>query len=91
MSGSSDKGGAENAPHKSVISPRIISQRDCTYVRHELKSHHDVCIALGDAQDVDVAMSHVHEAAGPQHSDRGEVRDVVSLSRVEDVRPEGCC
>ena len=30
---------------------------------HELEREHDICIALGDSQDVDIIVSHVHEAA----------------------------
>ena len=39
------------------------------YLSHELEREHDICIALSDSQDVDIIMSHIHEAAGAQHPD----------------------
>ncbi len=39
------------------------------YLSHELEREHDICIALGDSQDVDIIMSHVYKAAGAQHPD----------------------
>ncbi len=55
--------------YNDAVSTTIQVTVAALYLSHELEREHHICIALCDSQDVDIVMSHVHEAAGAQHPD----------------------
>ena len=49
--------------YNNTVSSTVLGTVAALYLSHELEREHDICIALGDSQDVDIIVSHVHEAA----------------------------